>query len=161
MTEYLQDVMAENFVPAYAAVHDCVDTGNDLTIIGGDPPIPFPCDSALRDKYNVKKYFDSVTGNVKDGFLWAKLLVEIAVKVNAPTGTSFIIGIVIPHPTFGDIPVRQREFIIPKNNVDYSLDWVKPLENADDGEAHLYGYNITLWADTTCTLKARSIKVTQ
>lgn len=161
MSDVLQDIFKDTFVPSYSAVHDCVDTGDNFTITGGAAAVPFPCDCAARDKYNVKKYFDSATGNVKDGFLWAKMSVEIAVKINAPSGTVFTIGITIPHPTLGAIPVRQREFIIPKNNIDYTLDWSKSLENADDGEAHLYGYNFTVWADTTCTLKARSIKVVQ
>lgn len=157
-----RDFIKETFVPRYIAVHDCVDTGNDLAIVGSAAAIALPVDGLARNKYNVKEFFNPTTSVIKDTIEWACLLCEFNFTINAPINTSFKIIIQVEHPTLGDIPVATREFIVPKNNTDYALPtWSKKLYNSDDAEAHLYGFNCYCEADQNCTLKARSLLITQ
>jgi hypothetical protein len=161
MTNGLQTILKETFIPTYRAVHDCVDTGNDLTIIGGDPRVKFPCDCEIRDKYNVKKYFDSTTSNIKDGNVWGVMFTTIKAEINAPVNTTIEIEIEIDHPTLGIINIETIDLYHLKNNITIPYKIISTLYNSDDSDAHLYGFNIWISSNTTCTLKSRSIKVIQ
>jgi hypothetical protein len=161
MENGLQTILKETFIPTYRAVHDCVDTGADLTITGGAGKIPFPCNCLGRNKFNVKEYWDPVTSNIIDGFEWAVLFTSFKFVLNAPVNTTFKITIEIDHPVHGIIPIESYEIVALKNNIDIPYKINAELYNSDDSDAHIYGFDIYIESDATCTLKSRSIKVVQ
>ena len=157
-----RDYIKNTFVPTKKAVHDCVDTGADLVITGGAQRIPLPIDGLGRNKFNEKAFFDTATSKIQDSIVWALLMCEFNFKFNGPINTTITVEIEIDHPTIGIIPIASREFVLPKNNIDFNVPtWQKQLYNSDDSEAHLYGFDCYIKSDATVTLKNRSLLTSQ
>ena len=150
-----RDFVATTVIPRQVSSHDCVDTGNNFNIIGGADPVKLTIDGAVRNKYNVRELFKN--SNLKDTIVWSAMIAELNLKVSSANNSIFKITIKIPHPTFGDILVAEPEFLIFKSSTPQDIVYNKLLNQADDGDAHLYGFDFYVSCNNNATITNRSI----
>lgn len=161
MENGLQTIMSTSYIPRYVASHDCVDTGNDFSIIGGAAAVKIPINGLGRNKYNVKQLFNPATSNLKDSIVWSAMIADLSLGVVASSNTIVTIEIRIPNPSApgGFYSVSSTDFLIFKNNIKQDLKLIKLLNAADDGGAEVYGFDFYISATDNTTLKNRSIIV--
>lgn len=155
----LQTIFRTKQVPRYVAFHDCVDTGADITIVGGAAAIPFPCNGLGYTEYNVKKYFNEATSNIKDGIPNAVLLACFDFTIDGSIGDTVSLKIDIPNP-LGVINVGTYHFNTPRNTP-WAFHFTKILYNGSASGAHDYGFDIKISSLETVVLKARSVSTIQ
>jgi len=155
----LGDIFETEFIPRFVAFHDCVDTGTDITIVGGAPAIPFPCDGLGWTEYNVKKFFTESTSNIKDGIPNAVMLACFDFTIDGSTGDTCFIDIDIPNP-LSPTHVGTYYFSVPRNTP-WPFYFTKQLYNGAFADAHEWGFDIKISSLDTVVLKARSISTVQ
>jgi len=159
MAQELTDIHENNFIPQKNCVHDCVDTGNDLVLLSG-VEVDLPVDCAVRDyKSTTTTLWDGVNSIVKDTIDNTELRVKIKMTLNGAVNDICVIKCVVPHPTFGDIPIDEQDIVLYKNNLDTNITRFFMLYNGTDSEAQQYGFKFTLTPSGDMTLKDRSILV--
>lgn len=158
MSDVLQDILENNAIPTQKAIHDCVDTGNDLALLTG-VEILFPCDCAERDYKNAGDKWNKTTSIIKDSIDNNAIFAKIKTTLNGAVNTVVTINVVVPHPTLGDILVDSQDIIIDKNNIDRNKTTFLLLYNGTDSEATQYGFELRIVADGDVVLKDRSVLV--
>ena len=156
----LSDILAANFIPVKRAVHDCVDTGADLALTGG-VTVDFPVDCVGRDYKSDESItlWNNSTSLIKDTVDDAAMFVKIKGVVNGAANDILTFTVFIPHPTLGDIPVDEFDWVMYKNNLDTKFTGFLLLYNAIDGEAKTHGFKVRITPSANMTLKTRSILI--
>ena len=155
----LSDILQTNIIPHKKAIHDCVDTGNDLAL-SASTEIDFPVDCAGRDYKTTSGLWDNSTSLIKDSIDNGVLYVKYKMVLNGSANDILTLRIYVPHPTFGDIEVDSQELVLYKNNIDTLFTGFSLLYNGTDSEATQYGFKVTINPSANMTLKARSILIT-
>ena len=153
-----RDYIKTTAVPVKRFIHDCVDTGADLTLTDG-VEIDFPCDCVGRDyKVDGKDLWNSATSLIKDEIDDSAILSEFNLTVNGAINTEVHIRIYIPNVPLGDIPVKTLIRRVQRNNIDEPIHFATLLYDAIDSDAKTYGFKVKISAvGANLTLKARSI----
>jgi hypothetical protein len=156
-----RDFIKDTFVPTKRAIHDCVDTGADLTLTDG-VEIDYPCDCVGRDyKSTGIALWDNSTGLIKDEIDDSVILSEFNLTVNGAINTEVHIRFYIPNTILGDIPVKTLVQRVSRNNIDEPIQFATIIYDATDSDAKTYGFKVKLSANgANLTLKARSVLVT-
>jgi hypothetical protein len=156
----LSDLLKSNFYPRKAAIHDCVDTGADLALTAANT-IDFPCDCVSRDyKSTTTTLWNKTTSLIKDTVDNAEMRVKIKMTLNGAVNNILTMDVFVPHPTLGDIPIDNIDFVLYKNNLDTNFTGFLLLYNGTDSEARTHGFKVQITASGNMTLKARSILIT-
>lgn len=155
----LSAILSTKIYPIKKLIHDCVDTGSDLSLSSG-VEIDFPCDCASRDYTSGVDLWNSATSIIKDSIDDNEIKCKFKLTLNGSANDICAIKVVVPHPTFGDIEVDYQELVLYKNNTDTLFTVFSLLYNGTDSEAVDYGFKVTLIPSANMTLKARSVLIT-
>lgn len=156
----LTNILENNFIPHKRAIHDCVDTGADFALLNG-VGVLFPCDCGSRDyKSTTIAFWDKDAHLIKDTIDNAEMRVKIKAVLNGAANDICKISVYIPHPTFGNIPVDEIEWVLYKNNTDTLYTGYFLLYNSIDGEAKDYGFEVAIESTGDMLMKSRSILIT-
>jgi len=159
MSDVLQDILAESFVPAKNGIHDCVDTGATLALASG-VEVDLPIDCVVRDyKSTTTEFWNPATSIVKDTIDNTEIRVKLKMTVNGAINGIVLVKCFVPHPTLGDIVIDEQDVVLYKNNIDINTTRFFMIYNGTDSEAKDYGFKFTLTPSANIDLKARSILV--
>jgi len=156
----LADIKQNNFIPQKRAIHDCVDTGADFALLDS-VAVLFPCNCATRDyKSTDKTFWDKNNNLIKDTIDNAEMRVKIKAVLNGAANDICKLSIYIPHPTLGNIPVDEIEWVLYKNNIDTQFTGYFLLYNSTDGDAKTHGFKVAIESNGDMIMKNRSILIT-
>lgn len=151
----LSDLLATKIYHSKREIHDCVDTGDDLSLTTTE--VLYPCDCAGRNYLSGEALWDDTTSIFSNGILDSALLVKWSFTAEASVpGRKITINIVIPDAG-GDIPIETIDYFIDTQNVDQAFGNSRQYYNGP--EALAAGFKVTIVGDGAFTLKGRSISV--
>jgi hypothetical protein len=160
MSKELTNILETKFIPTKKAIHDCVDTGNDLVLTSGIE-VDYPVDCVGRDyKSTATSLWDGLNSIIKDTIDNTEIRVKFKMILNGAVNDICTIRIYVPHPTLGNIEIDSQDMVLYKNNIDTVFTRFTLLYNGTDSEAKDYGFKVTLTPSGNMTLKSRSILVT-
>ena len=148
------DYIAENAVATKRIIHDCVDTGADLSLTTTE--VTYPCDCAGYEyKSTDLSLWDNTTGIFSDSILDSLINIKWTfIAESAQQGRKISVRVVIPDPA-GEVAVYAKDYFIDTQNVEQTFSNSTIFYNAS--QALAYGFKFYIVGDGAFTLKYRSI----
>ena len=133
-----------NLVAMKGYIHDMGNIGGSFNLTDG-VEIDLPITGASRNYHSGVELIDSATSIIKMPTIDNH---EFTVELNGialgNSGVFIYIRIYIPNPTLGDIPVKEVQYKIEKNNIDDSVHDVIELYNGSDSDAKTHGFKFKI-----------------
>lgn len=134
----LTNILATTAIPQKKFIHDCVDTGNTLSLTANQTTL-FLCDCVARNykSDNAVSLWFPEESLIKDTIDNTFILAEFNATLYGTKDTRLDFLFYIPHPQ-GDIYVKTKNMVVHKNNTDDPLTFTTLLYNGIDSDAKTY-----------------------